>query len=499
MKRYLIACYMMALAGALCLGCTSDTDEVTDENGDTSGEVITEPSDDDLVENATFSTVVGIVYSGTTASVTNAASGVTVSQSGANVVITSTIEGVEYVLSGTTTAGSLKIYSDYKFKLNFNGVDITSTSGPAINIQSHKRVFAVLTEGTVNKLTDSSSYPTSTEDQKGCLFSEGQLIFSGSGSLTVSGKYKHAVCSDDYILIRQGVQLTVAAAATDGIHTNEAILIEGGTVQVTSTDEGINCDEGAVVINDGMVTVTTKAASAKGIKGYGNVTINGGTINVTAKGGDSSEGIESKSVLSINGGTVEVTAYDDCINAASGIVITGGSVYCYSSNNDGIDSNGPLTISGGLIVSSGTTSPEEGIDCDQNTFKITGGTLVGFGGATSTPTSSASTQRSLIYGGSGTSNQYFSVVSSTGETVLVCKIPRTYSQMTLLFSSPSLTAGTSYTIYSGGTVSGGTDFHGLYTAGTYTAGTQLSTFTSSSVVTQVGNVSTGGGGQPGWR
>ena len=145
MKRYLIACYMMALAGALCLGCTSDTDEVTDENGDTSGEVITEPSDDDLVENATFSTVVGIVYSGTTASVTNAASGVTVSQSGANVVITSTIEGVEYVLSGTTTAGSLKIYSDYKFKLNFNGVDITSTSGPAINIQSHKRAIAVLT------------------------------------------------------------------------------------------------------------------------------------------------------------------------------------------------------------------------------------------------------------------------------------------------------------------------------------------------------------------
>jgi hypothetical protein len=248
------------------------------------------------------------------------------------------------------------------------------------------------------------------------------------------------VCSDDYILIRQGVQLTVAAAATDGIHTNEAILIEGGTVQVTSTDEGINCDEGAVVINDGTVTVTTKAASAKGIKGYGNVTINGGTINVTAKGGDSSEGIESKSVLTINGGTVEVTAYDDCINAASGIVITGGSVYCYSSNNDGIDSNGPLTISGGLIIASGTTSPEEGIDCDQNTFKITGGTLVGFGGATSTPTSSASTQRSLIYGGSGTSN-IFQRGFFNRRDVLVCKIPRTYSQMTLLFSSPSLTAG----------------------------------------------------------
>ena len=57
------------------------------------------------------------------------------------------------------------------------------------------------------------------------------------------------------------------------------------------------------------------------------------------------------------------------MNASKSIVINGGNIYCYSSGNDGVDSNGTLTITGGTIVSIGTTSPEEGFDCDQNTFK----------------------------------------------------------------------------------------------------------------------------------
>ena len=87
------------------------------------------------------------------------------------------------------------------------------------------------------------------------------------------------------------------------------------------------------------------------------------------------------------------------MNASKSIVINGGNIYCYSSGNDGVDSNGTLTITGGTIVSIGTTSPEEGFDCDQNTFKITGGTILGIGGGTSTPTSSVCTQRTVIYGG----------------------------------------------------------------------------------------------------
>ena len=505
-------------------------DETDTSGDDTEEKIITDKTDenyDDFIENSTFSSVVRIAYSGTSAEVTGSTTGVAISRNGAHVVVTSTAKQVEYVLSGSTTDGSFKVYSDNKFKLTLNGVSIASTSGAAINIQSGKRVFVVSAEGTENSLTDGTSYTlTDNEDMKGCFFSEGQLIFSGSGRLRVTGNYKHAICSDDYVRFRKGSRVTVASAAKDGIHTNDAVIIGGGILNIIATDDAIQCEEGPVTVSGGRTTLLTTGdgsyadndisssscinggttfaisagtlslkstgsagkglncdgeitigggvlkvittgkqyvynrldSSAKGIKSKSNLTIGGGQVWVKTTGGEGSEGIESKSTLTINGGDVAVYAYDDCLNASSNITINGGNVYCYSSGNDGVDSNGTLTITGGVVIASGTTSPEEGFDCDQHTFKITGGTLVGIGGASSTPTSSACTQNSVLYGGTGTAGEYISIQASDGSNLLTYLIPRNYSQMTFLFSSPQLVNG-SYNIYKGGTVSGGSSFY----------------------------------------
>lgn len=257
-------------------------------------------------------------------------------------------------------------------------------------------------------------------------------------------------------------------------------------------------------INGGTIDITTTGTSAKGIKSLGNLTINGGNIKVKTSLREA-EGIESKRELVINDGYIIVEAYDDCINAATSIIINGGEIYCYSAANDGIDSNGTLTITGGTVIAIGTSSPEDGFDCDQNTFKITGGTIIGVGGGTSTPTSKECTQPSLVYGGSGTQNTLFHISAADGTDVLTFNIPRTLQQMTLLFSSSSLASGASYTLQTGGTATGGTDFYGLYTGATYSGGTQAATFTTSSMVTTLGFVSGGiggggmggGGGRPG--
>jgi hypothetical protein len=615
MRPYL---YVVLLFLAV-IGCSDDpvTGEEDDDSEDTEN-VINLPDAEDLVESSTFSTTVTVTFSGTSASVTTLPDGITVSQTGSDVTVTSTKEGVEYILTGTTSSGMFKIYSDYKFKLTLNGVDITNSDGPAVNIQSGKRAFVVIKDGTANKLTDGNSYASSGgEDMKGCLFSEGQIIFSGGGSLTVKGNYKHGICSDDYVRVRGNCTISMTGA-TDGIHTNDYVLIEsgnlsitasadgiqceqggieinGGTISIKSADDGlvsnydgtntavnpfveinggkltiavtgaaakginssgnvdltggeisittsgnalyknsdisssagikcdqnftianqqtqltisssgtagkgINCD-GTVVIDNGIISVTTTGkqyvygmldSSAKGIKSEGDLTINGGSVSVKTTGGDGSEAIESKSTLTINSGTLEITAYDDCINAAKAMIINGGSTYCYSSNNDGFDSNGPLTITGGICIGSGTQSPEEGFDCDQNTFKITGGVIIGTGGATSTPSSNSSTQRSVVYTTSGTANQIINMQTSAGSSILTYVIPRTLSSMKFLFSSPELGSG-SYTIYKGGSVSGGTSFHGYYTGATYSGGTQATTFTASSMVTSIGTQ--GGGGR----
>ena len=583
-------------------------DDVDDDDfTDSSESVVTDSSDDeydDYIENSTFGSTIKIAYSGTSATVSGSVSGVTVTKDGAHVTVNSTVSGVEYELSGSTTNGSFKVYSEKKFQLTLNGVTLTSTESAAINIQSSKRVFVVVTDGTTNTLTDASTYTNTveSEDQKACFFSEGQLIFSGTGELIVYGKYKHGICSDDYVRTRSGCRITVASAEKDGIHANDEIIIGGGLVKLTTEGDGLDCEEGTIDIRggllkvqvtgdaskaikaetdisisggqmilltsgsaeydsddkdisspacikcvnlsvssasisgkstgaggkgfnaDGTLTITGSTvniittgkqyvysssldSSAKGIKSDGALTISTSTVQVRTTGGDGSEGIESKSSLTINGDEVAVYAYDDCLNASSSIVINGGYVYTYSSGNDGIDSNGTLTITDGVIIASGTTSPEEGIDCDTNTFKITGGVIVGVGGGTSSPTTSACTQRSVVYGGSGTSGALFTITDSSGSHVMSYTIPRTYSTMTLLFSSPLLTSGSTFYIYSGGTVTGGSSYYGLTTGGTYTAGTKITSFTASSMVNDAGSMTSGGpgttttpgGGGGGWR
>lgn len=462
-------------------------DSTTTSSAKPEGSTAVATNAEDLLANSTFTSSVKISF-GSTVSIDNPLStgGVTIKETNGDVVINSTATGVEYVLSGTTTNGSVKIYSDKKFKLTLNGVNITNTDGPAINIQSGKRAFVVLTDNTTNTLADGATYTASgTEDMKGTFFSEGQLIFSGNGSLSVKGVYKHAIASDDYVRMISG-NITVTSAASDGIHTNDAFIADGGTVTMTTSNDGIQCDEGYIVINNGVFTINSvdKGISAAydtdtTIDPY--LTINGGSIVINSSAG---EGIESKSVITINNGTITTKTKDDGLNAKKFIYINGGTIYAYSTSNDAIDSNGQITVTGGTAIAVGSTAPEEGFDCDRNTFKITGGTLIGIGGASSLPTASVTTQPAVLLGG-GTANQLVHIQSGSGAEALTFLIPRTYS--TMLFSSPKLKLTQSYKVYTGGSVTNGKNVNGLYMSGTYVPGTQSSTtFTTSSTVTRAG-------------
>ncbi len=450
---------------------------------------------DDLIENSSFPSVVKIQF-GTTVTIDNPLqdNGVSIAQNGGHVVITATATGVAYEISGTTTQGSLKIYSDKKFKLALQGVTIVNPTGPAINIQSKKRAFVVLADQSNNSLEDGATYASSSEDQKGTFFSEGQLLFSGTGELNVKGNNKHGIVSDDYIRVRSG-KISVSKAATDGIHSNDGIFIDGGTFHITAASDGIEAEKGPVIINGGEFTIkvgddgiAASYTTDNTIDPY--VVINGGTFHIQTTEG---EGIESKSVLTINNGEIYIDAYDDGINAGKAIYINGGLIVSYSRSNDGIDSNGTLTITGGRTFAIGARSPEAGFDCDNSTFKITGGLVVGVGGSTSIPTSGVSTQASVVLNG-GNASTIYSLLDKDLKEIVTFQSPVAFT--TLLLSSNLLTQGNSYQLVSVPSMNQSVHFNGVFQSGSFTQSNVLYSFTQSALVTRIGGSGGPGGGRP---
>ena len=330
-------------------------------------EVIQEDEDEedfgDYVENTTWSTTVRITFNGETATVTGAPSSVFVSIDGAHVTITSTAKRVRYIATGTTANGSIKFYSEKKFQLQLNGVDITNPTGAAINNQCGKSFYLVLNEGTDNTLRDGETYTmVDGEDQKAALFSEGQILISGKGKLDIYSVGKHCMASDDYIFVRPGCRLYMNSTSGHGMKAKDFVHIKGGVINMEIAADGakgINCDS-LIYITGGRTTIintgTSRSAvddlgaqdttSAAGVKSDYNITMTGGILNVKCTG-DGAKGINVAKPLLFTGGelNVVVTGKRNNTIAAKGLkcgdycTITGGSFYSCAPYGKALDVN----------------------------------------------------------------------------------------------------------------------------------------------------------------
>lgn len=460
---------------------------------------VTDKSDADIYWEAeaesdgTFKNAVTITYAGEDATVDmskNAEKVYTYKKEGAHVVLYPSGDDVkkcEIILKGSSDNGSLKIYNTTdpddkeagkKTKLTLSGVSLKSQRGPAINYQAGKRLFLHFADGTENYLEDCAEYKddayyftgktAADEDRKGCFFSEKAVIVSGKGKLTVKGNYKHGISVDNDFYMRPGPTVVVTSAAKNCLHCNDEIHFTGGYFYAnnsTAGGKGVKTDS-TLVVDGGRLVINTSGTygkddngeqeSPKGMKIDGDVTINGGDITVRCIGKcDGSEGIESKKSLTVNGGKIDVMAYDDAMNAATLVKITGGETFCLSTHNDGIDSNGDIKITGGNVTSI-AANMEAALDNDNpgtnSTLIIDGGEIIGIGGAVYAPTST-SEQYCIVYNGCPMSTtQEFAVKDESGTKILAVTSPQGSQSAGVILSSSKFVKGGKYTISIGDTV-----------------------------------------------
>lgn len=422
--------------------------------------------------------------------------------------------GVNYHSSSLGSGNYNTLTSNNSTKTETVNVDTGSHKGIKAGTKSSTYSYTSVADGST--LTAGQTY--STEASGGLVITGGTILVDttqtgikyngGGGGMGGSSGSSGAATSDGQYII---------GALDDTIHSNNTCVISGGDLTLSSADDGITVADTLDITGDTSIDIKT---CYEGIEA--------GTINIGMKGSQSGPDIviysnddginaaskssttyvyaeeseekytkatvsSSDNVLNVYSGYINVMIADDETHTITLPVKNGSdNTITYSADGDGIDCNGSFYAYGGTIVVFGSTSNDNApIDTDDTYYIGSGATLlaVGSSGMIENPTSVR--QAYLCTGSSGSTysaNTAFSIADSSGNVILSICPNKSYSYV--LYSSPELTSGDSYTLYSGGSVSGNkltdSDYDFRYEGCDTSSASVVSTTTASTTV-QGGN------------
>ena len=240
-------------------------------------------------------------------------------------------------------------------------------------------------------------------------------------------------------------------AEDDAIHSDGDVTLNGGEILDRSGDDGVHADA-RLIISDGILDVQYcyEGLEAKSIL------IEGGSVNVAATddgmnvNGGSGFGFPSGEA---SGETEEEDedASDEATEDDTGILrITGGTVVV-DSGGDGLDSNGSVYIEGGTVYVSGPSSNwDAAIDCGEGSsvFVITGGIVMagGYSGMAEAPDTEDDSQPSIYYvfADYADDGALCTLKDADGNILLSYSFVHGYNCVVL--SSPDLAVGETYTL-----------------------------------------------------
>lgn len=441
-------------------------------------------SSDASEEDGTGYNAIGIKADG---NLTIAAGTVTVKNSGAmsksiKSKATVTIDGGNITL---TPSGAMKVISsDASYSSGIKTQDFVQNGGTlTINASgtAGRGITAtnITTNGGTLTITNSGGGQSGSTDDytaKGLKADTSIKLLAGTIAITMTGNGGKGIKSG-------------------GTYTQGTSDADGPTLTVSTTGSRFGSSTGSYGGWGGPQGQGGSGGSAKGIKVQGTIYIYGGTTEVSTKT-DGAEGLESKTAIYIEGGKHYFATYDDCINCSGAIYFNGGATVCYSNGNDAVDSNygrtGAVTIGNGAVFAYTTKgAPEEGIDCDNNSYIAINGTGYaisagasqgggGWGGSGNTISGAKQGYAFVTSSISYQAGRYYTLADASGNNLISYSFPASCSSSLALFTAKGMVKGSSYNVKYGTTAptDATTAWHGLYLGSSAKGTTSVATFTA---------------------
>lgn len=388
----------------------------------------------------------------------------------------------------TLTSG---VYSINSKKTGLYGKDCIKLSGCDVNI---------------NAGTDALKSDNDVDTTKGFIYIADGTYTLKSVNDAIQAINVATIDGGSFDITTTATSSTLSAKAIKG---GSAVAISGGTFMINSQDDAIHSN-GSVVITGGDFTVYSGDDAI-----HANNTLDISSGNIAIK--KSYEGIEATNIY-ISGGYVEINSTDDGMNASGGndsntsvpgrpggdmfgggtgtINISGGYIIIHN-EGDGVDSNGTLEISGGIVLVDGPSRGGNGSLDYGASAKITGGVVVALGTRDMAQNFTEATQGSMLVSTntSFTAGTTLALCDEKGNVVLAFTSTKTFT--CALFSAPELELGKTYTFYVGADIAG-LDENGFAHNTTKTGGESCGSVTLSALISGQGSGMPGGmpGGRP---
>ena len=364
----------------------------------------------------------------------------------ANITIDAKGDGIKSTNSDDTELGYIAIEGGtINIKAEADGIQAETV----LNIAANPKI----------NITTSGEVSSSNSNQDFGGFGRGMMGGYSSTTLTEdSGSSKGLKAGTEITIDSGNIEIQ---STDDSIHSNGIIVINDGTIKASSGDDGIHADTN-IVINSGNIDITK---SYEGIESS-YIEINGGTISVVAS--DDGINIGGGNDSSAMGGRPGQNSFSTVQDSNKKLVINNGNI-TVNATGDGLDSNGSIQINGGTILVAGPTSGGNGpLDYDSE-CAVTGGNIIIYGstGMWQNP-SNTSTQYSLTFQTSGKSGDKVVLKDSSGNEIASFESVKSYGAV--VFSNANIQKGGTYTLYVNGSSVGSLTANSVVTSTSGTGG-----------------------------